>query len=219
MPGPNTAAVDAALWPFEAKVAWLLENAALWLSYVDAAGAQRAIDVTDQARVLVVVLPEADGQMADAPATLTTLRSCDGYCRVCGCSQVNACVTDTGACHWVEPDLCSACVGAAAALPTPAAWASPAAADRELLAARQLVRLLRDTLIDRGEHTGACERALASGAERCTCGLDEAIGLAVAAEPLPPPPVRTPAEIDAWVAERVAETDAWFAQRTAEGAP
>ena len=35
----------------------------------------------------------------------------DGTCRVCGCTDVNACLDDgTGsACHWVQPDLCSTC--------------------------------------------------------------------------------------------------------------
>lgn len=32
-------------------------------------------------------------------------------CRVCGCTDLNACVTDGVPCHWVEEDLCSACVG------------------------------------------------------------------------------------------------------------
>jgi hypothetical protein len=31
-------------------------------------------------------------------------------CRVCGCDDLHACVTKDGPCHWVEPDLCSACV-------------------------------------------------------------------------------------------------------------
>ncbi|MDD3491929.1 MAG: hypothetical protein PHZ19_00335 [Candidatus Thermoplasmatota archaeon] len=30
-------------------------------------------------------------------------------CRVCGCTEDNACVTDDGPCYWVEEDLCSAC--------------------------------------------------------------------------------------------------------------
>jgi hypothetical protein len=30
-------------------------------------------------------------------------------CRVCGCTDDRACVTDDGPCHWVAPDLCSAC--------------------------------------------------------------------------------------------------------------
>lgn len=30
-------------------------------------------------------------------------------CRECGCTEGNACVTDSGACHWALPDLCSAC--------------------------------------------------------------------------------------------------------------
>jgi len=33
-------------------------------------------------------------------------------CRVCGCTDTNACVTGSGEpCHWVEKDLCSACAG------------------------------------------------------------------------------------------------------------
>ena len=31
-------------------------------------------------------------------------------CRVCGCTEWTACVGEDGtACHWTEPDLCSAC--------------------------------------------------------------------------------------------------------------
>jgi len=30
-------------------------------------------------------------------------------CRICGCTREHACETEEGACHWVEPDLCSAC--------------------------------------------------------------------------------------------------------------
>lgn len=32
-----------------------------------------------------------------------------GVCSVCGCTEDNACVTDTGPCSWVTEDLCSAC--------------------------------------------------------------------------------------------------------------
>lgn len=33
-----------------------------------------------------------------------------GVCRVCGCTENEACETEAGEpCHWVEPDLCSAC--------------------------------------------------------------------------------------------------------------
>ena len=32
-------------------------------------------------------------------------------CRKCGCTDERACVTPAGPCHWVEPDLCSACAG------------------------------------------------------------------------------------------------------------
>jgi len=59
---------------------------------------------------------------------------------------------------------------------------APPAADRELLAARQLIRLLRDALMDCGEHSATCERAMELGGD-CACGLDLAIGLACDFEP------------------------------------
>lgn len=31
-------------------------------------------------------------------------------CRVCGCTTFHACKTKEGACHWIDKDLCSACV-------------------------------------------------------------------------------------------------------------
>lgn len=37
----------------------------------------------------------------------------EGVCRVCGCTDENACITEAGACWWIselERDLCSACV-------------------------------------------------------------------------------------------------------------
>jgi hypothetical protein len=33
-------------------------------------------------------------------------------CIICGCSQLQACQTDSGPCHWVAANLCSGCVGA-----------------------------------------------------------------------------------------------------------
>lgn len=30
-------------------------------------------------------------------------------CRVCGCDDNHACMTEEGPCYWVEDDLCSAC--------------------------------------------------------------------------------------------------------------
>lgn len=33
-----------------------------------------------------------------------------GKCRICGCTDFNACINGIGGpCHWIEPDLCSAC--------------------------------------------------------------------------------------------------------------
>lgn len=36
----------------------------------------------------------------------------EGVCRICGCSDQNACVTEAGPCWWLdelEMNLCSAC--------------------------------------------------------------------------------------------------------------
>jgi hypothetical protein len=55
---------------------------------------------------LIEQLIELDGTVA-TPVTQV--------CRVCGCTDddCRGCIERTGeACHWVEPDLCSACVEA-----------------------------------------------------------------------------------------------------------
>ena len=37
------------------------------------------------------------------------LNACLPHCRVCGCTEINACPGAFGGCYWVEPGLCSAC--------------------------------------------------------------------------------------------------------------
>lgn len=122
MPGPDADPIRAALAPLQPTAAWLLNNSALFIAYAQPNGdddpvEQRAIDLWQHGRVLVVLLPPAAGQLADAPPALTTLIATPGYCRVCGCSDANACDDGVQPCRWVEPDLCSACVGAARAAP------------------------------------------------------------------------------------------------------
>ena len=44
---------------------------------------------------------------------INVFRFRDGQCRECGCVQNDCrqCIKKTGGpCHWIEPDLCSACV-------------------------------------------------------------------------------------------------------------
>lgn len=56
--------------------------------------------------------PEGKGKPGSSPG------KGEGVCRVCGCTDDDCrqCIEKTGEpCHWVEPDLCSACAGAAAA--------------------------------------------------------------------------------------------------------
>lgn len=38
-----------------------------------------------------------------------TVVKLEGVCRVCGCTDQEACLTPEGPCHWVEEDLCSRC--------------------------------------------------------------------------------------------------------------
>ncbi len=55
------------------------------------------------------VCPECAALVID-PAAHNTAH--DGpSCRVCGCTEDNACVVDGKPCWWAEPDLCSACAG------------------------------------------------------------------------------------------------------------
>lgn len=60
------------------------------------------------------------GIMLHHLAELAAFERGEGVCRVCGCTDddCSQCVEKTGApCHWVEPDLCSACAGAAPGYP------------------------------------------------------------------------------------------------------
>ncbi|MDD4566090.1 MAG: hypothetical protein PHE79_11530 [Eubacteriales bacterium] len=50
----------------------------------------------------------ANDRGKDIRATLLEAAESDQICRVCGCTQDNAC---PGGCYWVEEDLCSACEG------------------------------------------------------------------------------------------------------------
>lgn len=67
---------------------------------------QRALDLREAGRVLIIHLP---GAHDTPPSVLTTLQSEAGYCRVCGCSEANPCEGAGGPCHWVGADLCSCC--------------------------------------------------------------------------------------------------------------
>lgn len=52
-----------------------------------------------------MLFPELDEDLDDVP----DLDAGDATCRRCGCSELDACQTEHGACFWLEPDLCSAC--------------------------------------------------------------------------------------------------------------
>ncbi len=61
------------------------------------------------------VFPECNGETGECgdgeywgcwQRYFTELTENEAVCRVCGCTQYNAC---DGGCYWVEPDLCSKC--------------------------------------------------------------------------------------------------------------
>lgn len=58
-------------------------------------------------------------------------------CRVCGCTQDAACLTNGVACHWVDDDLCSACDVRTDGLAIAAASAATEAAAELLRFARE----------------------------------------------------------------------------------
>lgn len=92
---------------------WLLNDAQVHISYVrpddhDAFDEFASLDLRGIGRVLIIPLASVDDT---ALPGLTTLAAMPGYCRVCGCSQFNACEDAAGPCGWIEEDLCSRCVG------------------------------------------------------------------------------------------------------------
>jgi hypothetical protein len=56
-------------------------------------------------------------------AVIAALRTC----RKCGCTDARACITGGAPCHWVEADLCSACV------PTPRRVRKPSSGHVEIV--------------------------------------------------------------------------------------
>ncbi|HRH71438.1 MAG TPA: hypothetical protein PLB89_18200 [Flavobacteriales bacterium] len=52
----------------------------------------------------------ATKQYLDERQDLAQISAFERECRVCHCTEMNACVSEDGVpCHWVEEDLCSAC--------------------------------------------------------------------------------------------------------------
>ena len=86
---------------------WLLNDAQVSITY-DRGDELATLDLQDAGRIIVIRLVDVD---STAPAGLTTLQPAPGYCRICGCSQWNACETDAGSCGWSEEDLCTGCTG------------------------------------------------------------------------------------------------------------
>jgi hypothetical protein len=100
---------------YPAAGAWLLSQACPAVEYEqpdrsDPIGLPdcRLLDLRGFDRVIVVAI---DGDGTPITAGLSTLLPIDGYCRVCGCSQENACESAAGPCGWAEPDLCTRCAG------------------------------------------------------------------------------------------------------------
>jgi hypothetical protein len=71
-----------------------------------------------------------------APASLALAHEPERSCRVCGCTDLSACVDEDGPCCWVDEDLCSACQGRAEK--------ATAAAHSAIEAAAELLRYCRE---------------------------------------------------------------------------
>lgn len=98
---PITKANAASLSPMEkalgdfrpGRMAWAVDNARPLLQPHPVAGRQGFFWVNIPDRLLPVPKP--------------------GECRLCGCTESDACISRRGQpCHWVEENLCSACVEA-----------------------------------------------------------------------------------------------------------
>ena len=74
----------------------------VWADLAEKAGA--ATDIVAAARAQVEEMRKwqqtHEAKIPDLPAR---------KCRVCGCTDLNACLVKGVPCHWVGPDLCSAC--------------------------------------------------------------------------------------------------------------
>lgn len=74
-------------------------------------------ETADQA---IAILLDTDPVSPLSPLYITLLDVTDicaapdiRRCRGCGCTDRAACLTEDGPCHWVEPELCSACASSA----------------------------------------------------------------------------------------------------------
>lgn len=92
-----------------------VENAAtLGQALVDAAVAahEAGLDGDSETELYVlaeVLIPASIGAVIVAHPVLMNSDAIwvEPFCRVCGCTDTNAC---PDGCYWVEPDLCSSCV-------------------------------------------------------------------------------------------------------------
>lgn len=66
------------------------------------------IATKENGRLLLAVAEESDFEDLVADLWDNGVPLEEPTCRVCGCTEDNAC---PGGCYWVEPDLCSQCVG------------------------------------------------------------------------------------------------------------
>lgn len=105
----------------------------------------------------------------------TALRSC----RICGCTDDRACVTNGTPCHWAQPGLCSACVPVARLqdairianllIPVNSAkteWLGLPGVTEAIGTPRSLPRLT-------GGHAKNCAYHLDQYPQECTCGRSE----------------------------------------------
>lgn len=64
-----------------------------------------------------VVAEIAAGMDEEERAILIDRDRTTRFCRLCGCTEMNACIQDGEACYWVDLDLCSGCADSVTEIP------------------------------------------------------------------------------------------------------
>lgn len=105
LPADTQAAIGAAA--IEIAAAWVGLNAES-LDDSRATSVTRAFEAADRHCYDLLVELVAEAVPAIDPDDPPLPASIGPFCRGCGCTEAAAC---SPPCHWVEPDLCSACAG------------------------------------------------------------------------------------------------------------
>ena len=68
------------------------------------------LDADDKKRIEKVAANQAAARERGYLPTPEIVTDAERYCRICGCTETNACQTLLGPCSWADDDLCTSCV-------------------------------------------------------------------------------------------------------------